>query len=491
MGAFLAFRGQLEGISWEQMPDQGRRAEVLTGGPKVRAPCLREESQTFNWEDIDEGPPDTDDSWAPFAPKDQFMPDGKMLQGGKKLTKEQKQKLKDAEQLAEARDNIRKRGWTDGEVKWRSWLARRGHDTMVHDWNLYQYIDGECIPPSRDPFWINANEVPLPDYEAGNDVPNEVGPMEVTNILGERIEPKWKPPRMVELQPLWLDVDAATLVEQGLGRVTEDIYWRQTLGMVYVEVKVPEGTSARELQVTIAPSRLTIRVGTGSPIFDKELYMKIYVGSNVDNESCAPAPLFRRPEVTEHASRPYLWRLLLGAAASLLRRIDLVLGQDRCREAPLASKPGLRRADLAWRSLRVPSALYGNCRTSGSSSSISLSGTGSRLATCATRPAHGGGSASRTRSPSPTSTRTASTTPRRTSDPTGGAHLRHLRRSRLGSCMRRITQQSARTPALDDRLGRRGLSARSHGSVARVVRRDVIDGRPVTRNRDDLLYCIH
>ena len=29
---------------------------------------------------------------------------------------------------------------------------------MVHDWNLYQYIDGECIPPSRDPFWLNANE---------------------------------------------------------------------------------------------------------------------------------------------------------------------------------------------------------------------------------------------------------------------------------------------------------------------------------------------
>ena len=38
---------------------------------------------------------------------------------------------------------------------------------MVHDWNLYQYIDGECIPPSRDPFWLNANEKPMPDYEAG------------------------------------------------------------------------------------------------------------------------------------------------------------------------------------------------------------------------------------------------------------------------------------------------------------------------------------
>jgi len=240
----------------------------------------------YCWEHIDEGPDESDDSWASFGPNEERLPtNGKALvAGGKKLTKEQKQKLKDAEQLAEARDNIRKRGWTDGEVKWRSWLARRGHDTMVNDWNLYQYIDGECIPPSRDPFWINANEVPLPDYEGGNDVPNEVGPMEVTSILGERIEPKWKPPRIVSLAPLWQDVDAAALVEQGLGRVADGYYWRQTTGMIFVEVKVPEGTSARELTVTIAPTRLTIRRGA-ERLLDEELYMKVYVGSNVDTES--------------------------------------------------------------------------------------------------------------------------------------------------------------------------------------------------------------
>lgn len=284
---FLAFRGQLEGINWEQPPEKGRRAEVLSGGQSSRAPCLREEGQEFSWEDIDEGPAESDDSWAAFHGPEGYVPDGKILAaGGKKLTKEQKQKMMDAEQLAEARENIRKRGWTEGEVKWRSWLARRGHDVQVNDWNLYQYIDGDCIPPSRDPFWINANEVPLPDYEAGNDVPNEVGPMEVTNILGERIEPKWKPPRVAMLGSLWADVNVAKLAEQGLGRVTDRYYWRQTTGMVFVEVKVPEGTSARELTVTIAPQRLTIRRGTaGPPLFDEELYMRIYVGSNVDVES--------------------------------------------------------------------------------------------------------------------------------------------------------------------------------------------------------------
>ena len=285
VGAFLAFRGELEIDNWDVVPLQGKRAEILTGGPQTKAPCLQEETQGFTWEDIDEGPGESDDSWAAFAPADDSGRDGKALTaGGKKLTKEQRQKLRDQEQLQEARESIRKRGWTEGEVKWRSWLARRGHDVMVNDWNLYKHIDGDCIPPSRDPFWINANEVPLPDYEAGNDVPNEVGPMEVTTILGERIEPKWKPPRIVQLPPLWEEVDEESLVERGLGRVNDRFYWKQTVGMVYVEVKVPEGTSARDLRVSIEPNRLSILIGS-QPFFDEELHMKIYVGSNADAET--------------------------------------------------------------------------------------------------------------------------------------------------------------------------------------------------------------
>jgi hypothetical protein len=280
---FLRFRGEMEDLNWSAPPQRGVRAELLSsGGPAVRAPCLQEESEAYSWEDIDEGPPESDDSWDPFVSKDDLAPDGRLLAGGKKLTKEQRQKQKDAEQLAQARESIRKRGWTEGEVKWRSWLARRGHDVMVNDWNLYKHIDGECIPPSRDPFWINANEVPLPNYEAGNDVPNEVGPMEVTTILGERIEPKWKPPRVVELRPLWHDVDGADLVARGLGRLTENYFWRQTVDMVFLEVKVPEGTSARDLRVTMEPERLSITIGAGPPLFDEQLYMKIYVRGRPD-----------------------------------------------------------------------------------------------------------------------------------------------------------------------------------------------------------------
>lgn len=285
---FLSYRGELEGINWADPPLKGARAEALSAGaapgPSVRAPCLADGDGSFSWDDIDEGPPDTDESWAAFVDPGAKVADGRILSGGKKLNKEQKQKLRDQEQLEQARESIRKRGWTEGEVKWRSWLARRGHDTMVNDWNLYRYIEGDCIPPSKDPFWLNSNDVDLPDYEAGNDIPDEAGPMEVTSILGERIEPKWKPPRQVELKPLWDDVNARQLIEQGLGFLGDGYCWRQTISMVYLEVRVPEGTSARDLNVTISPTRVTIRRGGGPPIFDEELHMKVYVGGPADND---------------------------------------------------------------------------------------------------------------------------------------------------------------------------------------------------------------
>ena len=55
--------------------------------------------------------------------------------------------------------------------------------------------------------------------------------------------------------------------------------------MVYVEVKVPEGTSARDLRVTIAPTRLSLAIGVAPPFWEQTLYMKIYVGSAADNEA--------------------------------------------------------------------------------------------------------------------------------------------------------------------------------------------------------------
>ena len=56
--------------------------------------------------------------------------------------------------------------------------------------------------------------------------------------------------------------------------------------MVYVEVKVPEGTSARDLRVTIEPTRLSLAIGVAPPFWEQTLYMKIYVGSNTD-EDCS------------------------------------------------------------------------------------------------------------------------------------------------------------------------------------------------------------
>ena len=203
--AFLAAPAVGPSIDWDAPPP---------------APPEPKPADPYSWDDLDPGPSESDPSWAAFGAAAEDAADASSGTK-KKLSAAEREKARDEQMLRDARESIRKRGWTEGEVKWRSWLARRGHDTMVHDWNLYRYIDGDCIPPSRDPFWLNANEVPLPDYEAGNDVPNEVGPMEVTSILGERIEPKWKPPRVVQLEPLWHDVDSEDLITRGLGRLAE------------------------------------------------------------------------------------------------------------------------------------------------------------------------------------------------------------------------------------------------------------------------------
>uniref|UniRef100_A0A7S4BE22 Uncharacterized protein n=1 Tax=Chrysotila carterae TaxID=13221 RepID=A0A7S4BE22_CHRCT len=165
---FIAFRGEMQ-VDWD-----AKRPEIAACAAPPKATSRSDDlsNPTYcGWDDVAPIPSDDDPSWSVFGVSQTQEEEVKpQIRGGKKLTKEQRQKLKDEEQLREARESIRKRGWSENEVKWRSWLARRGRDVMVNDWNLSQYIDGECIPPSRDPFWLNANEKPLPDYEAGNDV---------------------------------------------------------------------------------------------------------------------------------------------------------------------------------------------------------------------------------------------------------------------------------------------------------------------------------
>ena len=77
--------------------------------------------------------------------------------------------------------------------------------------------------------------------------------------------------------------------------------------MVFLEVKVPEGTSARELRVTIEPSRLKIERGRET-LFDEELYMKICV---------------HPPRPTPHAPRPTP-RTPHRTRTELVRRADAV-----------------------------------------------------------------------------------------------------------------------------------------------------------------------
>ena len=56
-------------------------------------------------------------------------------------------------------------------------------------------------PPSRDPFWLNANEEELPGW--ANDGPNEDPEPPIKNLMGEVIGPKHAPPRHSRLPELW------------------------------------------------------------------------------------------------------------------------------------------------------------------------------------------------------------------------------------------------------------------------------------------------
>ena len=267
--AFLAAPAVGPSIDWDAPPP---------------APPEPKPADPYSWDDLDPGPSESDPSWAAFGAAAEDAADASSGTK-KKLSAAEREKARDEQMLRDARESIRKRGWSEGEVKWRAWLATRGHDVQVNDWNLHKYVDGECIPPSRDPFWLNANEKKLPDYEAGNDGPNEDPEPPIKNLMGEVIGPKHAPPRILHLPELWADVRAGELEAAGLGRKVGARYmWRQTVQNVRLEVQVPPGTSARDLRVTMEPSRLAVQVGAGPPILDEELYMRIYVGSNTDDD---------------------------------------------------------------------------------------------------------------------------------------------------------------------------------------------------------------
>ena len=111
---FLAFRGEIEApIRWEDPPDIGRRAAILLeaqGGDTTfrPSPALSEDPSSFGWDDLDEGPPGTDESWAAFEPMDYEKFNQKALSsyGGKKLSKEQKVGRGPWRRLASARERL-------------------------------------------------------------------------------------------------------------------------------------------------------------------------------------------------------------------------------------------------------------------------------------------------------------------------------------------------------------------------------------------------
>ena len=98
--------------------------------------------------------------------------------------------------------------------------------------------------------------------------------------MGEVIGPKHAPPRILHLPELWADVKAGELEAAELGRSGRAVH----VAAVVQNVRLGAGAAGDVLRVTMEPSRLAVQVGTGPPILDEALYMRIYVGSNADDD---------------------------------------------------------------------------------------------------------------------------------------------------------------------------------------------------------------
>ena len=86
------------------------------------APPEPKPADPYSWDDLDPCPSSEDPSWAAFGAAAEDAADASSGTK-KKLSAAEREKARDEQMLRDARESIRKRGWSEGEVKWRAWLA--------------------------------------------------------------------------------------------------------------------------------------------------------------------------------------------------------------------------------------------------------------------------------------------------------------------------------------------------------------------------------
>eukprot|EP00657_Telonema_sp_P-1_P004428 TRINITY_DN2024_c0_g1_i4.p1 TRINITY_DN2024_c0_g1~~TRINITY_DN2024_c0_g1_i4.p1 ORF type:complete len:282 (-),score=89.81 TRINITY_DN2024_c0_g1_i4:117-962(-) len=169
-------------------------------------------------------------------------------------------------------------GLTEEEIKWKAWLATRGHDVTITESNVADYCEvapaGEQAEMARPaPTGLNEfyqppplPENPCPEYGCEEE-------FETPFLLRKHIKachPPTFPPPHIES---WDDRE----IEDGMGAKYPTYSWRQDTSHAYMRVPVPRGTTAADVVVKLKKNHIFIGTKAGLTLINSKTANPIYV----------------------------------------------------------------------------------------------------------------------------------------------------------------------------------------------------------------------
>merc|ERR1712166_7542 len=162
-------------------------------------------------------------------------------------------------------------GLTEEEIKWKSWLATRGHDVTITESNVADYCEvthageqAEMRRPQATGLNEFYEEAPLPENpcpEWGCELEFETPFLLRRHIKADH--PPTFPPPAIEC---W----DAREIEDGMGAKYQTYSWRQDTSHVMLRVPVPRGTKAADIVVKLKKQHLYIALSGGQVLINSK-----------------------------------------------------------------------------------------------------------------------------------------------------------------------------------------------------------------------------
>jgi len=170
-------------------------------------------------------------------------------------------------------------GLTEEEIKWKAWLATRGHDVKITESNVHEYCElapaGEQAEMTRPkPSGLNEfhpKAAPLPENPCPEHGCSEE--FETPFLLRRHIKaahPPVYPPSCIEC---WDDKP----ISDGMGNKFERYSWRQDTSHVIMRVPVPRDTKPSDVVVKLKKNHVHVSIAGGQTMIDSKLANPIFV----------------------------------------------------------------------------------------------------------------------------------------------------------------------------------------------------------------------